>query len=792
MKAAKQKAERKASANLSTLRESHRLREWATLIRESDSLLEALGRKLARASSRKSKLAINNELAEALNLLGEAHRAEESLDVACACFEAAVEHDPESPRGYCNWAELTNRLGERKRARHIVQAGLARASETVELRSLQHEVIERPTVSICMIVKNEEEFLPNCLESVRDIADEIILVDTGSDDRTIQIAESFGCKVFHQKWEGDFSKHRNYSLKQATSDWIFVIDADEELVGEDIPLLRRCLNQDAQALLSVTVYNTAERSGKGVTFLPSVRLFRRELGLSYEGIVHNRLNYDSEEEQLRCPVRLIHHGYDLTPEKMKRKHERSKKLLEKQIAEHPNHVFAHFNLAQLIRAESGLGTVKAAEETLLHARLVIQLADPDSLRERPLYLMAHHQAATAMYAMKKYEEAERYCQAVLTMKPDYFDAVISLGYIYLQEERFDEAEKRFQEYLDLQEKFDEHNVSDGIIVAHFQSRHNAYYNLGLISESRQNWSQARDRYQSVLNECDIYLDTLARLGWLMYRLGDNEAALELFKKQMQIDPALDAPYAGMATILYERDSLSEAQDVLHQGIGQVNDAQLLYRQLARTHMDVGQTTEALRVLAEGINKYPDFAALYSLRGETYCAMREIDNALDSYQQAERLQPGEPEISLGIANTSLMKNDNLAAVRWYRVTLERDPNSAQATRNLAIALARMEIYGEADDLLRSYIELAPDDREARSIRGALLLKRGSGGEAVEIYEALFRDNPSDQTALLELSDCYLTLGSAESASLGYRRLLEINPHHEIAQNRLESMSAPVNG
>ena len=69
-----------------------------------------------------------------------------------------------------------------------------------------------PTLSLCLIVKDEEEFLPRCLDSVKDYVDEIIIVDTGSTDSTVEIAKRYGAKVYHHAWENSFSKARNYSL----------------------------------------------------------------------------------------------------------------------------------------------------------------------------------------------------------------------------------------------------------------------------------------------------------------------------------------------------------------------------------------------------------------------------------------------------------------------------------------------------------------------------------------------------------------------------------------------------
>src|SRR4030066_756382 len=99
----------------------------------------------------------------------------------------------------------------------------------------------RPTISACMIVKNEEKFLAQCLKSIKDAVDEIIIVDTGSTDNTVEIAQSFGAKVYHHPWRNSFSEARNHSLSYATCDWILQIDADEALEQSDIPLLHKLI-----------------------------------------------------------------------------------------------------------------------------------------------------------------------------------------------------------------------------------------------------------------------------------------------------------------------------------------------------------------------------------------------------------------------------------------------------------------------------------------------------------------------------------------------------------------------
>jgi len=88
------------------------------------------------------------------------------------------------------------------------------------------------SISLCMIVRDEEEHLEKCLESVNDAVDEIIVVDTGSRDKTVSIARSFGAGIFFHEWENDFSVPRNISLEHATGDWILILDADEVLEAQ--------------------------------------------------------------------------------------------------------------------------------------------------------------------------------------------------------------------------------------------------------------------------------------------------------------------------------------------------------------------------------------------------------------------------------------------------------------------------------------------------------------------------------------------------------------------------------
>jgi len=159
---------------------------------------------------------------------------------------------------------------------------------------------------MCMIVRNEEKFLPKCLESVKGLADEIIIVDTGSADKTIEIAKKAGAKVLNYRWDDDTARARNTGLKEAKGDWILVLDADEIIGKESFEPIRKLTEMefDAYYLMQINYTDNA----KDINFIPLarknpysmdfhgffpveiIRFFRNRKGIEFTSIVHERLN----------------------------------------------------------------------------------------------------------------------------------------------------------------------------------------------------------------------------------------------------------------------------------------------------------------------------------------------------------------------------------------------------------------------------------------------------------------------------------------------------------------------
>ena len=144
------------------------------------------------------------------------------------------------------------------------------------------------TISLCMIVRNEEKVLARCLESVRGCVDEIVIVDTGSSDATKEIAARYTDRIYDFEWIDDFSAARNYAFEQATGDYLLWLDADDVLLPADAAALRRYKDEQLAGCDVVMLrYNTAfDELGRPTFFFYRERLIRRTLPHRWVGRVH--------------------------------------------------------------------------------------------------------------------------------------------------------------------------------------------------------------------------------------------------------------------------------------------------------------------------------------------------------------------------------------------------------------------------------------------------------------------------------------------------------------------------
>lgn len=246
-------------------------------------------------------------------------------------------------------------------------------------------------LSACLITRDEEKYLPGCLRSLHGVVDELIVVDTGSTDRTPAIIAEFGADVRFFPWCDDFSAARNEAIRHATGDWIFSIDADERLLRGMGPILQSTLAQAPESIGALAVfcnnpaldathaYPIKEAShdlDQGSVVTHSVlRLFRNLPGVAFQNRCHETIEPSVKALGLSCKqsaVHIWHEGYRESMIKALDKLERNRKVQEMDLAERPGDPWLHYNMGRTLAA---LNLYLEAEEQF---RIAEAGVDPDA------------------------------------------------------------------------------------------------------------------------------------------------------------------------------------------------------------------------------------------------------------------------------------------------------------------------------------------------------------------------------------------------------------------------------
>ncbi|HTS18825.1 MAG TPA: glycosyltransferase [Verrucomicrobiae bacterium] len=303
-------------------------------------------------------------------------------------------------------------------------------------------------LTVCLIARNEEKFLARCLTSVRGFADQIVVVDTGSTDRTVEIAREYGAEVHSFTWCDDFSAARNSALEHANGDWVLMLDADEELSAESREVIRQAMQAENVMAYRLRIIDIG-REEEGCSYVP--RLFRNAPGLFYVGRIHEQV-FSSVEvrrkqwglENRLSTATLIHHGYTQEVVVDRDKRARNLRLLELAIQEMPDEPNLLMNygmeLARVGRLDEGL-------ENYREAFRILQAKPPEQvvpeLRESLLT-----QLCTQLIAAKRFEELVHLMQEPLAQRDGVTASVhFGLGLAYMQLGRHEEAINEFQQCL---------------------------------------------------------------------------------------------------------------------------------------------------------------------------------------------------------------------------------------------------------------------------------------------------------------------------------------------------------
>ncbi|MFK7740468.1 MAG: glycosyltransferase [Planctomycetota bacterium] len=421
-----------------------------------------------------------------------------------------------------------------------------------------------PRISLCMIARDEQRFLGRCLEAARGCYDELILVDTGSTDDTVAIAEGYGASVLHRAWDDDFSAPRNAGLAAATGDWVLVLDADEMLEEGAADAIRELVeNPDALGYHLRFTNNYGEGKTMGVMM---VRLFRNLPGIAYANVIHEqvtpslqRLGEPQGLALLRSEIEVEHYGYSDAVMRDRSKNERNERLFLKQIAQTPDDIYASYKYGDFLRRVPGRG--EDARRELDRCFDLILAAAPTLPRGLPY---AGEVGALCALEAERAGDHER-SREVVDMALRRFVPTPNLHYIAASLAVADgEAEYAIQHYQRCL------SYRDCVLVVPIQEGITSYVSLAGIAQA-----------------------------WLLR--GDRDRARRLLEQAIRIEPSYEVAQMALSRLWLEAGDVQQSLSVMTDFLGRHPNAPGACQQTMLILHRIGQN-DAARAMGEHARK----------------------------------------------------------------------------------------------------------------------------------------------------------------------------------------------
>ena len=331
-------------------------------------------------------------------------------------------------------------------------------------------------ISVCIIAKNEEKNIEKCLHEIHKHPFEIIVVDTGSSDRTKDIAAKYADKLLDYVWNNDFSAARNFSIRAATNDWILVLDCDEFIDKIDFQQMQKLIQTYPYAIGQLSRDNICYDKNKRIIHTTDLveRLFDRRL-YHYEGTIHEQPTPNTPQEMYAFPFPLYvtHTGYMKAEEDLEAKAQRNISLLMSDLKKHPNDPYFYYQLGESYMLCNDYETAYSYFDQGFYL-------DVDETLD-----YVQHMIISYGYSLLYTNRIEK--ALALSNVYDSFcnnaDFIFLMGNIYLKARLNDKALIEFLRATTLKKHFDEGTNS-----------YRAYHNIGCIYEAYGQFEEARKYY----------------------------------------------------------------------------------------------------------------------------------------------------------------------------------------------------------------------------------------------------------------------------------------------------------
>ncbi len=439
-----------------------------------------------------------------------------------------------------------------------------------------------------MITRDESHNLPDCLASVKDIVDQIVVVDTGSTDNTIDIARSFKAEVFHFDWIDDFSKARNYSIQQARGDWILWLDADERLLPASINVVRGLLKREAKPVIYKTHIRNRMSSGNYEYWSTAHRLFNNRRGIKFSGSIHEQVSPSVaalKGEERDSEIQIDHLGYGLSESEMTAKFSRNEKLLVKLVTAEPDNAYAHYTLAQNYGLQNDPGKAlgcyqKALDLNQLNQSMTAAMFNSmgDIFRQMGAMDQVRESAQKSLELIPGQVAAHFLLYKVAESKNDYPAMVNRLELIKTINREY--ASKPKQLSTDVQ-------LNDSIILS---TLYQTLFKAG-------NHNQAREYLKELLALPEANNEKLEQLANIATGFNDLESVCLVYDCLLMINPDNQGYADKLGIVNIKLKNFDWAIEIYESLVARDKTNKALVKRLAGLYGIVGKQAEAVKILS---------------------------------------------------------------------------------------------------------------------------------------------------------------------------------------------------
>jgi len=568
--------------------------------------------------------------------------------------------------------------------------------DDLENEILKFEQEKLPTLSVCILTKNEQNNIERAIKSVKKIADEIIVLDTGSTDKTVELAEKLGAKVYHTKWENSFAKARNEIIKYTTKDWVLMLDADEALVEESAQILKLSLLREPKTNLYLTkIINIFDVSTKKATLEHYVgRLFRNHVNIQYARDIHE-IPVDSNGVLITSnPLKgleIYHYGYAKEVVIEKDKDERNKVLLEKMYKEDPENPFNIYYLSI---------TFSDFEKTLDLLSKCIDIIKTKDLKEfESIMEISMIDTINCLLMLNKTEEAKLKCieySEELSYRPDYWFLYSNIENILGNHK---EAIKYSKKAL---------NLRGQEVKPSLDSSTSTWRPMFIIAKSYLSLGDLKNSeiyYKRAIKENPYALDLYFQLAELYIKESNFNSLDNLFKKVLFLTPTNEVQQVlKIFSSLYLKNDLEETlYKIVEKFRISIKTESINQEDLKNIHL------ELINIYSEIYSKQSDLlAVIYSLAC-CHTNIGQYEKAKELFETILDMDELEVDTLHNLASIALIQKDIVKAEELYLKVLELDEFYSDAY----LSLAKLELYKGNTEKAEEYIKeveiIDPDNK-----------------------------------------------------------------------------------